>query len=157
MASARTATGASKPSAATIRTAERVGEGLRREVVLGDPVGRDEDEQRQPLQTCRHDEGLYREAHRQGEEEAEIDLCPGRIDDRAADTRDRVEPGGEREEPRPVLVDVEAVVDRAIKADVLDDAEVLVDPRVIRLREGQWRGAVQQQHEQHQVEREPGA
>jgi hypothetical protein len=61
--------------------------------------------------------------------ELEYDLRPFAVVQRVPDASHVVEPGGQGEKARPVHVDVDGMVQRAVVGDVLDDPGRFIEPR----------------------------
>ena len=112
---------------------EHVRHRLRREVVLPDPVDDEEEEQGEPDEALVAGQPAVHVPQHHQVHQVEHHRRPGRDPERVGAAGQRGEQGAGGEEAGPVVVDLadaDGRVDRAGAQDVVDDADVLVRPRV---------------------------
>ena len=110
---------------------EEVGERLRREVVLPDPIADEEEPDGEPKETPVGGKCPKERDERCEEEEVEEDRRPRGKAERALEAGQFREECRKREEPRPVVVGGEVAdvgIDASVAVDVIDDPDVLPRP-----------------------------
>ena len=130
-------------------------EALGGEVVLADPVRGRVQQERHPALPVGQRERVVNQVEQGKGGELEYDLSPLRVGERAADACHFPEPGGESEKTGPILVDIDGAVQRAVRVNVLDHPDGLVEPGVASLRVHQGAGPVEHDHKPDRVQGHP--